>query len=117
MVTWQRLVELEPRLADLYNRARAVRDDKHHSSFCANRVWYGRDNQEGGLRGQLFKLVGHEVSRHADPRLRTSAAYDVAYHAIYHALPDCRNCGCFNARAFLEETGRLARKQKGGGDE
>jgi hypothetical protein len=109
-ITFEMLCELDPRLVDLYNRAQAVRDDKPLSSFCANRVWYGRNNQGGGLRGQLVKLVGYEASRDADARLRTPEAYDVAYYSIYDALPNCRNCGCFNARAFLEETGRLARK-------
>lgn len=28
--------------------------------------------------------------------LRSSKAYDVAYRAIYRALPDCRNCMCEN---------------------
>lgn len=34
------------------------------------------------------------ASRCKDEILWSSEAYDIAYHAIYKALPDCRGCGC-----------------------
>ena len=38
--TWKELVNLDPRLAQLYAEVRAVKD-LGGLCFCANRVWYG----------------------------------------------------------------------------
>jgi len=84
--TWADLINAEPRLVDLQREAKAVNGDAPH--FCANAVWYG----PGGLRERVIALVGED--RRPDPLLGTSAAYDVAYHRVYTALPNCRNCGC-----------------------
>ena len=96
--TWNELVSIEPRLLALYRAAKAIRDNKGQPSFCANRVWYGVGHQ-AGFKERLCRLVGYDAS---DPRLQTSAAYDVAYHKVYSALPDCRNCSCFGLSALIE---------------
>jgi hypothetical protein len=86
--TFAALAELEPRLLELLAEARA-----HHGSrdpdFCANAFWYGYPGHRPGLKGRLCRLVGCTAEKGGD--LRTPAAYDVAYHTIYWALPDC--CG------------------------
>jgi len=95
--SFEQLARLEPRLSALLLKAQAIKDDPAKESFCANQRWYGygAGHQEGGLRAEVEELVGWAVEdRGSDPRLSTSAAYDVAYHTIYNALPDCRNCAC-----------------------
>jgi hypothetical protein len=84
-VTWEQLARTEPRLSKL--RAEAMQVDGSGEEFCANRVWYHQFKQ------RLMPLVGWERAAH--PLLGTERAYDVAYEAIYQALPVCRNCGCF----------------------
>ena len=91
--TWGELVEAEPRLEALLQRARCIEDDGTQPSFCANAYWYGWRPSENSFREFLIRLVGWEAES-ADPRLKTSAAYDAVYDKIYNALPDCRNCIC-----------------------
>ena len=95
-VTWQDLVEMEPRLADLEEDARSVEDDGQGESFCANDIWYGHGPYRGiGLVQRLEGLVGWLADGSKPPLLRSSAAYDVAYRHVYNLLPDCRgDCGC-----------------------
>ena len=85
-MTFEELCALEPRLRELYQRAKAVRDDRRKPSFCANSIWYRE------LKPELCRLVGWEAS---NPALRTSEAYDLGYETIYEVLPPCRNCLCF----------------------
>lgn len=77
-ITWDQLIELEPRLLDLYNKAKAC---KQTEGFCANRVWYG------GLKKDLCGLVGWNCK--SPSILNTEAAYEIAYDKVYSALPDC----------------------------
>ena len=91
-ITWERLIELEPRLADLYRRAKNVRDDKRRRPFCANRVWKGRGHKLS-FRDEVTRLVGHWAETEHE-ELKTSLAYTTAYQRIYDALPPCRNCAC-----------------------
>ena len=88
---WQKLVELEPRLAVLAAGAAAVRDDGRPEGFCANAEWYGR------FKPRLLALVGYEAPVGARPLLRTEFAYDVAYEYVYDLLPNCRHAsgGCW----------------------
>lgn len=90
---WDRLVEEEPRLADLLAEARTVKDEGG-AYFCANQVWYGYGDPRRGFKARLLPLVGWE--RNGGPSLLTTPqAYDVGYQTIYDALPDCRgDCGC-----------------------
>lgn len=91
---WAELVTLEPRLATLLARARAIKDDKTRPVFCANAAWYGYGRYEGqGLKTTLEHLVGwYAESRH--PKLRSREAYDLVYKRVYKVLPNCRNCMC-----------------------
>jgi hypothetical protein len=87
----ERLFTAEPRLAALLTEAKAIRDNGTTGSFCANFKFF----KQGGLKDRLQVLVGYSA---ANPRLRTSRAYDLAYSAIYAVLPPCRNCACLPAR-------------------
>ena len=105
-ITWRILCELEPRLLDLYNEVSSIKDEGGEY-FCANAVWYGRGNFEG-FKHRLVALVGFRRQNDgSDPRLAASRSYDIAYHKIYDALPDCRNCACI-ALWELEIAPRLA---------
>lgn len=109
-LTFEELCKLEPRLLALYNEVRAVKDNKRKRSFCANAVWYGRGPFDG-FKERLCRLVGYSVRhRGGDPRLATSAAYDVAYHTIYQALPDCRTCACWGFQRIIDA--RMRRKRR-----
>lgn len=93
MVTWEMLIEAEPKLLDLYNDARKVKDDGTGKYFCGNEFWY----EVGGLKDRLLPLVGWErFYQDGDASiLSTREAYDLAYRKIYNALPNCRgNCNC-----------------------
>lgn len=96
-ITWQQLIELEPRLRDLLDTAKAIRDDSEEPHFCANKLWYGsRENghREPGLKDELLELVGMCSANKDHPVLGSSRAYDVAYLTIYDVLPECRGCSC-----------------------
>lgn len=77
--SWDALVSMEPRLAELYQRAAEV---EAGPDFCANRVWYDV------LKPELVRLVGWEAER---AEMREPALYDLAYSTIYEQLPDCRH--------------------------
>jgi hypothetical protein len=70
---WSVLVAAEPRLEELLQ---AVRTSKPPKNLYA---WY----LQGGFKDRLCKLVGRDVD---NPLLGTSAAYDVAYVKLFHAL-------------------------------
>ena len=86
-ISWDELVDLEPDLHWMLEAIRLIRRPKAPASFCANRLWYGVFKQ------RLMQMVGWSCRR-KNAALRSSAAYDCAYHKLYDALPDCRNCGC-----------------------
>ena len=77
--------ELQRLLADIKAYRAEVKGRKH---TCANLPWLRR------FKPRMHALVGFE-STYADPTLRTSEAYDVAYDYLYHHLPDCRACMCY----------------------
>jgi hypothetical protein len=120
-VTWEELVEREPRLQQLLDEIEAI-DPKVSDSFCGDQRWYGMDEEFTyvlqdpgplghviatvlenptyaephyrpirGYRGQMSYLVGWYADRD-DPILGTTKAYDCAFDKLYWALPDCRNC-------------------------
>ena len=80
------LAEKEPRLNELLWEALSV-IDPGGQSFCANDVFYSTFKQ------RIIKLVGFDAES-AEPALRTMHAYQLAYHKIYLALPECRGCMC-----------------------
>lgn len=95
-LTWEQVVELEPRLQVLFDEATAAGSRKE--SFCAFDAWYGRNGEGLGLKQRVSQLVGW--GRRCVPldaremTLQSHTAYDVAYQTIYHQLSDCRNAGC-----------------------
>lgn len=97
-LTWETLVELEPRLAHLRAMASRVRDDGRAAYFCANASWFGYDGHRG-IKPQLEKLVGfYRTASDPSGLLTGSQAYDLAYDTLYGLLPDCRGkCGCLRA--------------------
>jgi hypothetical protein len=84
-LTFDEICRIEPSVLHLYNRAKAIKDDKRQRSFCANDIWLDH------LKPLLMHLVGWSAGK---AELRTSQAYDLAYDKIYGALPNCRNCFC-----------------------
>jgi hypothetical protein len=101
---FHRLCELEPRLRQLHEQIRAVRDDPVQPSFCANAAWYGFGAwRERGFKREMSSLVGlerYEEDPSAPEELKTREAYDVAYSVLYRLLPDCRNCDCEDRNAL-----------------
>ncbi len=85
-MTWQELIEEEPRLKDLEARIRQVKSSRN---FCANAVWYG---YSGGasFRNEVVDLVGWH---NGNPALRSMGAYSTAYDYLYGLLPDCKHAG------------------------
>jgi hypothetical protein len=88
-VTWNALVAAEPRLARVLEDARA--EPKFKTCQKAQAVWYGE------YKRKVERLVGFMVTKdhpHYDI-LRTTQAYDVAYHTVYNALaaPPCGRLG------------------------
>jgi len=93
-LTFSRLCAIEPRLAELEEALKAIRDDSDLPSFCANHRWMGCTGCAtcgGGLKQKLTQLVGWQA---AMPELRNENAYDVASDYLYSLLPPCRNCLC-----------------------
>jgi hypothetical protein len=77
-VTWQDLVELEPRLGDLLWRARQA------GARCLCRADVNR--VFGPLRGALVDLVGFTGHHHRHPVLGSTEAYQVVYWKLYDAV-------------------------------
>lgn len=72
---WNELVTLEPRLQDLFNSARALKNDGSRDYPIDHaKVWYLE------FKPRVVELVGFR--RKDDPVLGTSRAYDVAYELI-----------------------------------
>jgi hypothetical protein len=96
-MTFKELVALEPKLAELEQdiKGHAERNRKT-PKYCANAWWYGYPHAHfEGFKGPFVKLVGILVPEYKHPMLRTSKAYDVAYHHLYSLLPNCRSgCAC-----------------------
>lgn len=102
-LTFKFLCWLSPRLKRFHKMILMIRDDGSEPYFCANEVW-------ALLRDTLDEIVGFHASEYADPRLRTSAAFDVARRRCYSDLPDCRSCGCVAIDAFISD--RLQAQEK-----
>jgi hypothetical protein len=98
-ITWQQLVKLEPRLADLLEEAKAYHKSRP-ATYCNLETWYGPN----GLKNKVCELVGWYRGRYeaATGFLRAAAdeaptadilfsqdAYNVAYDTVSNALPSC----------------------------
>jgi hypothetical protein len=86
-ITWDQLVELEPRLLQLLTACQNA-DNGRGSEFDGDAVWYG----VGGFKSRLVGLVGFFAKRD-DARLHTCQAYDCAYKHLYESLPPDREEG------------------------
>jgi hypothetical protein len=79
-LTWERLVEMEPRLEALLFDAKASRP-RRKRGFNYELAWCE-------FKLPVAKLVGWHRRDDCDPLLKSQAAYDVAYWKLYHALHD-----------------------------
>jgi hypothetical protein len=77
-VTWQDLVELEPRLGKLLWRARLA----GACCFC----WADVDWVFPRIRDTIADLVGFAGDNHGHPVLGSTGAYEVAYWKLYDAV-------------------------------
>ncbi len=85
-LTWEEMVKTEPRLGKLLKQIQNV----DTSEICFTQHWFDLPR---GLKQKMKKLVGFEADDATD-RLRTRAAYDIAYRALFHDAPPCRCPGC-----------------------
>ncbi len=93
-LTFADLCRREPGLAQLAREIRAFTRTPLGDDWCANARWYGYGRYRGmGYRPRLVELIGW-WARSIDPVVRSSRAYEVAYHELYALLPDCRRCLC-----------------------
>jgi hypothetical protein len=77
-ITWQYLVEREPRLAELLWAARQA---------CVTcRRWSDVDRAFAPVRVALAGLVGYAGKHHAHPVLGSARAHTVAYWKLYDAV-------------------------------
>jgi hypothetical protein len=78
-VSWELLVDLEPRLELLLDDVKDARPE-HRRGFNYQRCW-------GRFKNRISDLVGWHRST-GDPRLRTTQAYETAYRVLCDALYD-----------------------------
>jgi len=76
-MTWERLIELEPRLSALYNRALTIGKGKRR--FNPFDIWIG---SRTGMKDEMLGLVGWH--RKDSPELATDEAYNIAYDKIFY---------------------------------
>lgn len=85
-LTWNKIIKYEPRLLDLYKRAKNIKDDNTSATFCQLEIWYAE------FKPALLYLVGWSAKNLA---VKSSEAYDTAYHKVLDAIPPCRgDCMC-----------------------
>jgi hypothetical protein len=89
-LSWERIVEIEPRLKHTEKVIRAL-TDKGGRYFCANELWYGYNDISQSFKGVVIRYAGDYAER---GELRSNAAYDIAYEHLYDLLPGCRDCLC-----------------------
>lgn len=81
-ITWERLIELEPPLGKLLYLVKAARPHKlRRSQIPLESLW-------GQFKDQIASLVGFHRRGNCDAILKTSEAYEVVYHKLWHALHD-----------------------------
>lgn len=99
-VPYAELLKLEPRLKDLADKLRAVRDEGG-PFFCSNFVWLPLNAELKGLIG--VARAGRKAP--GDPQILSSSfAYETAYIELSPLLPPCRDCGCVAFEPWLKAT-------------
>ena len=83
-MTWETLVVLEPKLQELLEQIKNIRET---SNFCSSEYWYNK-----GLKNKLCELVGWDIPATSPDSLRSGEAYVIAYSKLYNALPPCKGC-------------------------
>ena len=81
MITLGELFQIEPRLRNLAWEILDIEDDGMDPYFDPDQYWHY------GFKKTLLRLVGFSAM---NPKLRTTEAYDAAYHALYNLLPPYR---------------------------
>ena len=81
-ITWQEIIEIEPRIKELYEIAKNENRPDLPDDYCANAIFYRQ------LKPEIVELVGWGARKE---ELRTSRAYDEAYEKILDALPACQH--------------------------
>jgi hypothetical protein len=77
-VSWDQLVELEPRLETLLGRVRLA--------GARSRTFADVDRVFGPLRNELAALIGFAGKNYSHPVLGSAGAYEVAYWKLYDAV-------------------------------
>jgi hypothetical protein len=85
MITWHELVEIEPRLQRLLDRAKAVWIEADDPEFDGMADFHGYPGSDHNFKREMIRLVGWEAESH-NPTIHTMEAYDVAYHVILNAM-------------------------------
>jgi hypothetical protein len=76
-LTWERIIELEPRVAVFLTEIQA----ECPTDWNWPQVWYG-------YKERLSDLVGWDREKASHPELRSSAAYNIVYHKLLDCLID-----------------------------
>ena len=97
---FEELCRLEPRLRELEEDARAVKDEPEKSFFCSNYLWLPLNGRLRQLLGVARIAVGEERER---PELYDSRSYELAFVHLSRLLPPCRGCGCRQFQPVREE--------------
>lgn len=84
-LTWEKMIKLEPRLQELYERARHA---AVHDELIADTLWFGMLDKglRYGFKHSVSKLVGMQRLSTNHTVLRSSTAYNIAYRKLYDAL-------------------------------
>jgi hypothetical protein len=80
MPSFQDLCLVEPRLAGLAELIESLKPEQENTSL----LWHGNAHVPG-IKDSLLGLAGYEA---ANPKLRTSEAYDVAYDHLFSLLQE-----------------------------
>ena len=81
-LTWETLVEMEPRLADLQADIQRAIGGKELSFEEACHLWYGPPG-EPGFKHEMNQLVGFTAQKDI-PALKDSGAHTEAYHKLFY---------------------------------
>jgi hypothetical protein len=93
-ISWNDLLALEPRLAELLCSAR--------QACSAPRRWSDMDQVFSPIRNALTQLIGFTGTNHEHPILGSSWAYQVAYWKLYDGVAALLRCHTGGAEEFSQ---------------